>query len=132
MLAQHRTAPVALAVALLAAVAVASCSEPVDLVVVNRSDAAIAFAPDLIVAPCSTAGYTRAQLEAGMRVRLELLDDEWLSEGAVPFGEQIGGRPIGSMKPLTMIISGSDDIRLVDGPVALDALPSCGGAPVGI
>ena len=118
----------------------AQIAEPTDapqtpaspLVIVNRSDTTIALLPGMVIPPCSQVGYTEAHIDAAFEAftGAYLDDDSWIPPGAVRFTREFPPNREGD--PQTVIISGAEEPRVVDGAVPQEALVPCGGAPVGI
>lgn len=102
------------------------------LVIVNRSDTTIAVLPGMVIPPCSQVGYTEDQIDAAFEAFTGafLDDDSWIPPGAVRFTREFPPHREGD--PQTVIVSGSENPRVVDGVVTEEALPDCGGAPLGI
>lgn len=120
---------------LVLALVVGACGPAYALVVVNRSDTTIALLPGMIIPPCSQAGYTAAQIDAAQEAFTTAFmddDDSWIPDGATQFTRGFEPQRIGAPDPQTVIVSGSAEPRVIDGSVPAEALPDCGGAPLGI
>ena len=100
----------------------------------NRSNTALAVAPDLLIPACGSASVTPAAYEASQtRGAKELfLDETW----AVPPGAEywngvaFAGDPI--QGDLTVVISSTALPAVRPGVPAEADLPACGGAPMGV
>jgi hypothetical protein len=117
------------------AVAIGACSPSYALVIVNRSDTTIAVMPGMIIPSCSQAGFTAIQLRADQDALTSTLldgDSSWVPEGAIQFDNAWEPQRIGAPDPQIVVISGIDMPRVFDGAAPADALPACGGTPVGI
>lgn len=120
---------------LLLAVLLGGCGPTHVLVLVNRSDSTIAFYPEVVVPACSSMGLSEEQLRVAKDAFLEALgndDQSWIPAGAKQFTAGVAPRPLGAPDPQTVIVSGTDVPRSVDGVVLESELPACGGEPVGI
>jgi hypothetical protein len=114
---------------------VSSCGTPDELVIVNRSDQTLAILPGIVVPPCSQAGYTASEIATAKDSFTKMfLDDDasWIPADAIQVTRGWAPQRIGAPDPQTVIISGSVDPRVIDGPVADNELPACGGAPLGV
>ena len=93
------------------ALATSTCGQsPADFVLVNRSDVPLAFAPGIIVAPCSEASYDESTLRAAgdKLVELNLNDidgdeETWIPDGAINV-DGVPPRRIGSPSPMHFVI----------------------------
>ena len=91
--------------------------------------------PGIVVPACSRSAYTKAQVSAAQDAFTTAFangDQSWIPADAVQFTSGTPGQRIGAAKPQTIIVSGTAPISVVDGPVPDDALPACGGAPIGV
>ena len=99
----------------------------------NRSDTALAVAPDFLIPACGSASATPAAYEAsrtqGAKV---LMDGTWAVPPGAAFwnGVAFAGDPI--QADLTVVISSTAPPAARQGVPAEADLPACGGAPMGV
>jgi hypothetical protein len=129
-------------VALAATAAVAACAAPpapsatgAEALIhfANRSDTALAVAPDLLIPACGSASTTLAAYEASRtRGAQQLMDETWAVPPGAAFwnGVVFAGDPI--QGDITVVISGTAPPGVRQGIPAEADLPACGGAPVGV
>jgi hypothetical protein len=129
------TAAALVLVLALASTVIACGQATADYVLVNRSDSVLAFAPGIIVPPCSDSSYSESALRAAGDQLVELHmndvegdDEAWIPQGAAMV-EGIPPRRIGSASPMTFVISGSEPAYVEYGAPSRP-LPACGGQPV--
>jgi hypothetical protein len=109
-----------------------ACAVTPDYVLVNRSDVAIAIAPNVQIAPCSAANFTESELKAAGEAFLERAmegDFSWVPADAVALTGGIPGPRIGAPRPMIFVISGSNLPQVFYGPLEESDLPACGGEP---
>jgi hypothetical protein len=99
----------------------------------NRSDTALAIAPDLLIPACGSVSTTPLAYEASRtRGAKQMMDDTWAIPPGAGFwnGVVFAGDPI--QDDLTVVISSAHPPAVREGIVAATDLPACGGAPVGV
>ena len=111
---------------------------PAQLVIANRSDAILTVGPGLVIPACgatttSLADYEIARTKAG---ELAMNGQTWDAPvGAIVWWASPAFATAGGIVPtgtITLVVSSSADPDLRIGTVAKDALPACGGQPLGI
>jgi hypothetical protein len=129
------TVTVLLMVVALASTVIACGQAAADYALVNRSDSTLAFAPGIIVPPCSDSSYSESTLRAAGDQLVDLYmndvegdEEAWIPQGAV-LVEGIPPRRIGSASPMTFVISGSEPAYVEFGAPSRPR-PACGGQPV--
>jgi len=114
------------------AVSVASCAAVSDYKVFNRSDQLVVIAPGLSVEPCGAASWNSEVVrEAGEELLKFVLqgDYSWVPSGAVIL-EGLPPEKVDQSKPITIVVSGTNPVRVHDGPLPESQLPACGGAAI--
>jgi hypothetical protein len=123
-------------VAGLLVVLASACGRPgPEYVLVNRSDAILAFGPDVAVEPCSERVFSDEKLRESGRGLLELYnndvegdEDAWIPAGAVVI-EGVPARRADRSEPLNFVVSGSAPAYVEYGQ-RIRPLPPCGGRPI--
>ena len=126
---------VTMLVAVMVSAASTACGPERALVVVNRSDAPLAIWPGVVVEPCSSIELTREAVDAANErfdAAFDRGDFTWVPPGAVQYRRGISGAPIGAPKPLVLVVSGIADPTYTYGSIDTEAMPPCGGQPVGV
>jgi hypothetical protein len=107
----------------------------IDIVLITRSDATLAFLPGIVVGPCAEGSYSESEIRAAgdERVRLSqntISGDEtaWVPAGAVVI-EGVPPMPIGAPRPENLVVSGVQKAYVSYGPLDRANLPACGGQP---
>jgi hypothetical protein len=123
----------------LVAVSAAACAQGPDIVLVNRSGATLAFAPGVIVAPCTSAAFQATTLRAAGDDLVERLsnldendDENWIPADAVFVDGGVPGARKDAPKPMVVVISGARGPYEEYGSIREETLPACGGDPQGI
>lgn len=114
---------------------VGGCGPTHALVLVNRSDTTIAFYPQVVVPACSSLSLSDDQLRVAKDALLEAIgndDQSWIPAGAKEFRIGVAPRPLEAPDPQTIVVSGTEAPRSIDGFVMESELPDCGGEPVGV
>jgi hypothetical protein len=99
----------------------------------NRSDTALAVAPDFLIPACGSASVTPAAYAASRtQGAMVMMDGTWTVPPGAAFwnGLAFAGDPI--QDDLTVVISSTADPAVRAGVVAEADLPACGGAPMGV
>ena len=99
----------------------------------NRSNTALAVAPDLLIPACGSASVTPAAYEASQtRGAKEMIEGTWTVPPGAEFwyGITFAGDPI--QGDLTVVISSTALPAVRQGITAEADLPACGGAPLGV
>ena len=104
-----------------------------QLVLVNRSAAAITVGPGVIVPPCTTVALKPDDYEMARAQGIAMAErgERWSApEGALVWNDWgvSGSGPV----TFSLIVSGSAGPESQRGTVPEDQLPPCGGDPVGI
>jgi hypothetical protein len=132
----HRKPVAVLGLAVAGVLAGCSAPDSAQVTIANRSDAVLTIGPGLVIQSCGMTTVSLADYQAvrDKGVQMAIEGETWdAPAGALvwdlPIVNARGTVPAGA---ITLVVTSTADPAVMSGTVAEDALPPCGGQPLGV